>query len=193
MAEERFTPTDSLQLIQDMIQRSRSSLVDNSFYFLMWGWLVFVASILQYALLVFWQVKHHYLAWLLIIPAMIVTIVRSSREDARRGVVSYVDESMGWLWKGIGFSFNAMMLIFFLIGWGKAYPFFVLAYGTGTFISGGIIRFRPLQIGGFICWILAVVTAVLPYPYQILMLALSVAISYLIPGYLLRRKVRNVI
>lgn len=189
--QNNFSPTDSLRLIQDMIGKSKSQFTDNAYYFLMWGWLVLLASLLQYVLFVWVKVNWHYLAWLLIVPAVVVTIVRSTRQEAKRTVVSYVEESMGALWMGIGISFNALMAIFFIIGWQHAYPFFILMYGIGTFISGGIIRFKPLQVGGAICWVLAVVTALLAYEHQILMLAFAVLISYLIPGYLLQQQVRR--
>jgi hypothetical protein len=189
--QAKFSPDESLKLIQDMIGKSKAQINDNGYYFLMWGWLVLLSALLQYVLFVWVKVNWHYMAWLLIIPAMVFTIVRSIRQEKKRAVVTYVDESMRALWKGIGISFNAMMAIFFIIGWQQAYPFFVLAYGTGTFISGGILRFRPLQIGGAICWVLAVVTALLPYAEQILMLGLAVLISYLIPGYMLQKQLRK--
>lgn len=189
--QANFSPTDSLKVIQDMIGKSKNEITDNGFYFLMWGWLVLLASIVQYVLFVWVKVNWHYLAWLLIVPAVVLTIVRSSREEAKRKVLSYVEESMGALWMGIGISFNALMAIFFIIGWQQAYPFFILMYGLGTFISGGILRFKPLQIGGALCWVLAVVTALLPYAEQILMLGLAVLISYLVPGYLLQKQVRQ--
>ena len=48
MQEESFSPEESLQVIQTMIEKTKSKVVDNSFYFLLWGWLVFIASIGQF-------------------------------------------------------------------------------------------------------------------------------------------------
>jgi hypothetical protein len=189
--QSNFSPDESLKLIQAMIGKAKSEFTDNAFYFLMWGWLVLASALLQYVLFVWIKVNWHYMAWLLIVPAIVYTIFRSTRDASKRKVTTYIDESIGALWQGIGISFNALMAIFFIIGWQQAYPFFILMYGIGTFISGGIIRFKPLQVGGALCWVLAVLTALLPYAEQILMLALAILISYLIPGYLLKKQGRQ--
>ena len=70
------------------------------------------------------------------------------------------------------------------------YPFFIILYALGTFVSGTILKFRPLIIGGLIAWVLAIVAVFLEYDYQILMAAAAIPISYIIPAYLIqgRRK-----
>jgi len=43
-SEENFSPEESLQFIQTMIDKAKDSVADKSFYFLLWGWLVFIAA-----------------------------------------------------------------------------------------------------------------------------------------------------
>jgi hypothetical protein len=43
MAEEKFSPEQSLQLIQSMISKTKQDLSENGIYFLVWGWLTFIA------------------------------------------------------------------------------------------------------------------------------------------------------
>ncbi len=59
-------------------------------------------------------------------------------------------------------------------------------YGLGIFISGGVISYRPLIIGGIISWIAALVSYFQPYNVQLLIMTATVIVSYIIPGHMLR-------
>jgi hypothetical protein len=63
---------------------------------------------------------------------------------------------MSSLWTGLGISFMALPFILAKVAWSYAFPIYILFYATGTFISGGLLQFKPLQIGGIICWMLAI-------------------------------------
>lgn len=188
MEKEDFSPQESLGLIQSMIDKTRADLSANSIYFLLWGWLVFIGCLLQYFLLVVVQTPRHYLAWLVIIIGVAFSVVHSIRHVQKQKVKTYVGESMSILWSGMSISFFSLCFILPNIGWQHAFPIYILFYATGTFISGGILQFKPLQIGGSICWVLAVAATFVSYQNQILLSALAILVSYLIPGYLLKRK-----
>ena len=70
----------------------------------------------------------------------------------------------------------------------NAYPFFILFYGLGTFVSGRVLKFRPLVIGGIFNWALAIISVYVHFDYQLLIAAAAILTSYIIPGYLLRSK-----
>jgi hypothetical protein len=185
--EENFSPQQSLQLIESMIKKVRSDIGDNRFYFLMWGWFTFLAILLQFFLKVVMDYRHHYLVWVISIPLLIITIIKSNREDQTAGHRTYVGESMGYLWMGIGISFFVMSIIISTtVGWVNAWPFFILFYGMGTFISGMLLKFRPLVIGGIFNWVLACICPLLPYDYQLLMAAAAILTSYIIPGHIIQ-------
>jgi len=185
--KENFSPQESLQLIQSMIEKTRDNISTNRFYFLMWGWVTLVAVLCQFMLKVFLEYRLHYLVWLAVIPAAIVTMIKG-RKDHNVNHKSYVGESMGALWFGLGIGFFILSIIIpFSVGWMKAWPFFILFYGMGTFISGKLIQFKPLVYGGVTCWILAIVTVFVPYDYQLLLAAAAILISYIIPGHLIKR------
>ena len=185
--EEKFSPHQSLQLIESMIQKTRSGLSENRFYFLLWGWVAFTSMIGQFILKVVFEYRHHYAVWIITIPTIILAIFRS-RKDETKGPITYVGESMSNLWLGVGFSFFILCVIisFSRGGWYDAYPHIILFYGLGTFVSGRILRFTPLVIGGIFNWILAIIAIFVPYDYQILIAALAVLTSYIIPGHLLK-------
>jgi hypothetical protein len=186
---EHLSPQQSLQLIQSMIERTKTNIIENSFYFLLWGWMTFGAVLVQFLLKVVLGYRHHYLVWLITIVALIITILHSKRQSRRYGYKTYVGESMGYLWMGIGISFFILTIIISAgIGWLYAWPFFILFYGLGTFVSGKIIQFKPLVVGGIICWILAVACVFVKYDYQLLIAAAAILFSYIIPGHLIQSK-----
>ena len=189
MEEDKFSPADSLKLIQSMIDKTKQNLSGNSHYFLLWGWITFVACIGQFILKHFLDYEKHYLVWWVLVIGIAGSIYFSIRDAKTRKVKTYIGETMAHLWTGMGITFFIISMILTKIGWGSdVYPFFMVLYGLGTFVSGSIIKFNPLIIGGIISWILAVIAVYLPYDYQILMGALAIFFSYIIPGHLLRNK-----
>jgi hypothetical protein len=186
--EENFSPQQSLQLIQSMIVKTKAKLSQNSIYFLLWGWVTFIAILGQFLLKVVFQYERHYLVWLITIPTVILSIVYTARTHKKHTVRTYVGESMSSVWTGIGISFFVLSIIITNSngGWINAWPFFILLYGLGTFVSGKILKFTPLVVGGVFNWILAVVCIYVDFDYQLLMAAAAILTSYIIPGHLLR-------
>ena len=184
----QLTPLQSLELIQAMISKTRGSLRDNRFYFLFWGWLAFTGLLLQFVLKAWLQYPHHYLVWLITFPAVAITIWRA-RKHQRKGPRTYIGDSMSQLWLGIGISFFVLCFIIANgpVGWHYAYPFFILFYGLGTFVSGRLLQFRPMIVGGVFNWLLAAVCPLVAYDYQMLLSALALLTSYIIPGHLLNK------
>jgi hypothetical protein len=188
--EEKFSPEQSLELIQSMIVKTKSSLGENKIYFLLWGWISFLAILGQFFLKVVLQYPRHYLVWLVTIPAVIITIIYSARRQKDRAVKTYIGESMSAIWTGIGISFFILSVILSQNdgGFSNGWPFFILFYGLGTFISGRLLKFSPLVIGGIFNWLLAVASLFVGFDYQLLIAAAAILTSYIIPGHLLGAK-----
>jgi hypothetical protein len=191
--EDNFSPKESLMLIQSMISKTKTNLSENRFYFLFWGWFAFCAILAQFVLKVVLHYKHHYIVWSLTIPAVVITLIYSNLRNRHRSSRTYIGDSMSFLWTGVGISFFVMSFIISngKEGWYFSYPFFILLYGLGTFVSGKILQFTPLVMGGIFNWILACASVFFSFDYQMLFAAAAIFTSYIIPGHLLGvRKVR---
>lgn len=184
--DKEFSPAQSLQLIQSMIETTKHAIKDSSHFFLLWGWAVMLGCILQYILMVVVEYPHHYLAWLITPVALLIHLVLVIRQARHEKVKTFVGEANAYLWISIGFSFMVLAFIFARIGWQYCFPFYILFYGLGTFVSGSLIRFRPLVVGGICCFFFAAIAAYIPYHLQMLLAAFAILVSYIIPGYLLR-------
>ncbi|MGC4100220.1 hypothetical protein [Ferruginibacter sp.] len=189
MTEENFSPQESLQLIQSMIAKTRRDMGDNSSYFLLWGWVTFVACTGQFILKNLFNYEKHYLVWLLCFPAAAISAYWGFKEGKKKEATTYIGDSMKYLWMGMGISYFVLSMILSRMGWNtNVFPFFILLYGLGTFISGMLLQFKPLIAGGIIAWVLAVVSTYFNYDYQMLFGAGAILCSYIIPAYLLRSK-----
>jgi hypothetical protein len=186
--QENLSPQESLQLIQSMISKAKSNLEENRFYFLLWGWVTFAAIITQFLLKVVVRYQYHYAVWLITIPTAIATMVYISRSASKENVRTYVGESMSHLWTGLGISFFVLSFIITNSkgGWVHAWPLFILFYGLGTFVSGRLLQFTPLVIGGIFNWALALAAIYVHFDYQLLLGAAAILTSYIIPGHLLK-------
>ena len=107
--------------------------------------------------------------------------------------MTFVDHTMGFLWGGFVIFLFAILLLSSQIGWVNTYLLIIGLYGLGTFVSGGVLRFRPLIIGGGVSLILAfggilAHNSITDFTQVLLMLGASIICSYLIPGYLLCAK-----
>jgi hypothetical protein len=176
MSEERFSPEQSLQLIGSMINTAKGRFSENGHLYLLWGWTVFVCSIAQFILMYYVRFEQHYLVWMLTWLVFIYQMVYLSRQKKKIKVRTYMDEIMGVVW----ITFVILMFLFgFLLGMlmGDDYyryinPAFLALYGMPTVLSGTILKF-------------------IPYEYQLLLLAVAVAIAWIVPGYILRSKYKK--
>lgn len=188
--EKEMTHEKSLKIIYEMIETSKTNFKDNSFFFLLWGWLVLAASLIHFALL-YTPCQYPFLPWpILMTTGAIVSVIAGFRMGRKSKVISQIDKMMIYLWYG----FLIVLIIIIAmtltgnIPWRITYPLIILLYGLGTFVSGGILKFRPLITGGIASWFIAIIAFLVPSHYVLLLTGLSILIAYLIPGYMLRAK-----
>lgn len=190
MDEKDLSPEQSLELIQSMIGRARKRYTDNSFFFLLWGWITLVASLTHFYLGVYTSYEHPYIGWSLSFVGGIVSAIYGSRMSKRSKVTNYTDKLYGWLWTSLGI---AMFVIIFngeLVKW-VVVPFIMLLAGVGTLMSGVMMNFKPLQLGSGAFWILALVAFRQTEPNQMLLMAVAVGLGYLLPGYIMKYNARR--
>lgn len=191
--EKELSPQESLNLITSMIDQTKGAVADDSFHFLLWGWLVFSCCIASYVMKVQLQYHNHYIVWWLMPVGGAISAWYGAKQAKERRVKSFLDEALGYLWIAVGLSFFALVIINVFAGaevmaWKTAFTYYILLYAIGTFVSGSLLRFKPLIYGGLINFVLCVVSSKFGYDNQLLIAALAILISYIIPGHLLRRK-----
>lgn len=192
MITENFSPQESLQLIDNMINKAKNRFTENGFLYLLWGWLIFICSTGHFILLQFNLFKHPEIIWTSCWLAVIFQIVYLVRKKKKEKVKTYSDGIIDSIW----ICFGVCMFVLSFIGSRNInglniYPIVLMLYAVPTFLSGVVMQFKPLRIGGIACWGLAILSTFLAPVYYFLLLAAAVLIAWIIPGYLLRKKYKS--
>jgi len=193
MNEENFDPKQSLLLIESMINRAKDKFAEDGSMYLLWGWVVFVCSLTQFVLMHFFKYPYHYIVWFASWIVVIYQVLYIRKKIKQRRVRTYTGYILGYVWLTFVI---VIFLLAFLIGrltegdyYSHISPILLTIYGIPIFLSGIILRFKPLVIGGIGCWILAIAAMLIGnYDYQFLLIPLAMIIAWIIPGYLLRAK-----
>lgn len=192
MRSENFSPKDSLQLIDSMISQAKNRFTENGFLYLLWGWVVFVCAIFHFTAVKLNLFKKPELVWMITWGVVIFQIIYLARVKKNEKVKTYSDGIIDAIWICFGI---CMFVLIIVLGrfnlWVYINSLVLLLYGIPTFLSGFVMRFTPLKLGGISCWLLAIASTFTEPVYYLLMIALAVLIAWIIPGYLLRKKFKN--
>lgn len=184
--KEELSHTESLKIIDEMIATAKNNYEKSgSFYFLLWGWVVMVANLGHYVLEKFTTFEYPFIFWLLTIPAGILAAVHGSKTKSKARTQSHISRLYGEVWIAIGICIVLTLLFMPQLNYNHSAVIMMLA-GAGTYVSGRMIRFRPLIFGAAALWAAAIVCFNLSMIDQYLVGALGIFAGYLIPGYLLK-------
>jgi uncharacterized membrane protein len=117
MQEEKFSPEESIKLIQSMIDKTKRGISVKSHYFLVWGWLTFIACTGQFILKHILNYEKHYYVWLLTIVGIVYSMYMGIREGKTETVKTYISDSMTYLWTGMGITYLVLSIVLSKIGW----------------------------------------------------------------------------
>jgi hypothetical protein len=187
MEERDINPTESLNIIQSMVSKTQRQYSDDSFYYIMWGWLALGAALGHFILLKM-NIEQAPVVWFLMPVGGIVSMIYGAKQSKKEKIKTYVSTYMGYLWGAMGIAMAVTLSMMFKLGVENTYPILILIYGIGTFVSGGLLSFRPLIIGGIICFLLSVGAFFVSFQIQLLFIAGAMLVSYIIPGHLLKAK-----
>ncbi len=189
MQPENFSPKDSLALIDQMINQARNRVTENGFLYLLWGWIILFCSVGHFAMIRFTSIRNPEIIWAAAWVAVILQIIYMVRNKKKETVKTYSDTIIDYIWTSFGI---CMFIVSIAMsqehGWRHLYPMYLMLYGIPTFLSGVVMRFLPLRVGGVFCWGLSVIAIYIGPLYALLLLGAAVIAAWIIPGYLLRRK-----
>lgn len=181
-----LSPQDSLALIESMIRQAKGKASHNSFYFLLWGWVIAICNFGMYSIYTFSAYPTYApWVWTLTIPAWVITMIYGARQGRDQGVTSHLDRVNMWLWIAMAITITPAWAFGFKINW-MVNAVLLMPVGAATFVSGVILKFLPLRLGGIAFWIAGIICYFLDPIDQYLAGGFAVILGYLLPGYLLR-------
>jgi hypothetical protein len=188
--EKTMTGEESLKIITDMINKTKVNIRQGSFHLLFWGWLLIVCSLSAWLLGRYTSYAHPYFVWFLVIPGSFVSMIYGFVNGRKETVHTYANMLYMWTW--IGFLIAAIVL--FIVqakNMQSITSYILLLSGLPTFMSGFIIKFKPLILGGICFWVMALAVNFAGPSLAQLGTPIAVLIGYLIPGYMLKYRVNH--
>lgn len=189
--EKILNPEESLRIIRETIDVAKKGVQENGFHFLLWGWLVVLASLGEYYLRQTRGGTDPYLVWAIMpligVPAALIYEWRRDKKHHERNLVR---EWYGLVWAGFAVSL-VLSLVLAIRNQVSPVPLVMTLAAFATFVSGLLMRFRPLVFGATVLWLGAAVCLALPMGVHVLVQAGGIVLGYLVPGYMLNYKARQ--
>ncbi|MEP6711382.1 MAG: hypothetical protein ABJA37_03145 [Ferruginibacter sp.] len=194
--ESQLSEQESLRLISEMIGKAKKSYVTKGIASMVWGVLIVTCSLLTWA-----QVQYKFVlgfdVWVLVFIAVIPQIYFSIKEKKQKHFTAHDEPAIRYLWTTFGICIFILTFYNSHFGGNESTSLYMMLYGIPTFITGGIFKFKPMIIGGLICWILSVISIFTPLGTDMLFMAACGLFAWLIPGIILwskyqKQQARNV-
>jgi hypothetical protein len=207
--KSNFSEKDSLALITEMIGKAKDSYHDTGIAAIMWGSVIAFCSLVKISELHF-NYKLPFDIFLLTFVAVIPQLLLSHKERKKQNVRTYNQVALDYTWTAFGIAIFLMVFVtnvvfakldafkeVYVSSTGKQDYFrfseftaalFLIIYGLPTFITGAVMKFKPMLLGGIVCWVASIACLFTPVKVDLLLTAIATIIAWLIPGIILYKK-----
>jgi len=188
--EKELSSKDSLALITEMIGKAkREAAGDGSFQILLWGWVISICNFGQYALEKA-NFLYSYAIWLLVIPAIVVSIVYGVQKSKKARVKTHLDTVLSQLWIAVFVGIIIVLAFMNILKFNQS-PVILLLAALGMFVTGTLIQVNMVKMGGYVLAIGSIIAFTLPVIDQYLISGIAIVLGYLVPGYYLKKNYRE--
>ncbi len=192
--EEEFSHNDSLQLIEQMITAAKDQHSERGEGWLLWGWLLFGASIASVLLIYTGLGEYVGWAWTAVLPLGLLSYFMPHLKNRKQKTVkTYVSGLLDRIEAGFFISLLVMIIGGNIIGIHQQqyghylFGYYYVLYAFWMYIHGSATRFKPLIIGAYFNWAAALLIFFLTgLEYIMMVSAAAVLAGYIIPGYIQR-------
>ena len=194
MDKNNLLPEESFNIINKAISNFKMNYKEGAKIFLLWGWLLTLASFSNFIILKILHNKEAYELmglyslgnWLVFgIIGFIIQFFVLRKVDKNKKVYSYLDTYLTKLWQVTAASFFIAIILCIKLEIAPP-PIMLLIAGIATTTSGLLIKFKPLIFGGIAFFIFSIATTFLSNENIALIVGIAIICGYLIPGYLLK-------
>jgi hypothetical protein len=212
MENKELSQRESLALINLMINKAKDSFHGTGMDSMMWGLVIAVCSLVRLAQVYYGFSLPFSIYWLTVV-ALFFQIGMRIRERKHQKAVNYDSAFITPTWTAFGICIGLLIMIinFVFAHYGPVaaeyktltgndapfrfsefvMPLFLMLYGMPTFITGMGCKFKPMLIGGIICWVSCIIACFTNYKIDLLLTALSAIVAWFIPGLLMEKEYRR--
>jgi hypothetical protein len=190
--EQELSGEKSFEIIQQMIRNAKTNFTDNGHGWLLWGSMIFLASLSTYFLIEF-DYPNLFLGWNIFGCIAIILLIYSMIRPTRQPVRSYVSDILRYV--DIGFTVCLFVIIFSInvaVSPNSGFGYLLMIYAFLMLIQSGALKFKPLLYGAIVNWLGALAIFInTEFKYDMLISAAAVFIGYIIPGLILRAQYKK--
>lgn len=218
MAEQKeLTEQESLRLITEMIHKAKGGFHESGTGAILWGSSVGIAGLVS-GLEIFFHFNIGFDIWLIVLAALIPQLVISIRESKQRKAVGLEENVMDSVWMVYGISVFMLIFYLNVVPavserimaeQGRelmtrnlvtgdlahqqasvisGYSLLMLLYAMPTVTTGIARKFRPMLVGGVLCYIFFLVSCFTTTAYDLILNGLAGISCWLVPGIILRKR-----
>ncbi|GAB5539884.1 MAG: hypothetical protein Salg2KO_19870 [Salibacteraceae bacterium] len=187
--EQELNPEESIAIIQSMIDKARFDFSQGSFYFIIWGTLLPIAAMFEF----FAQrqdSEFFYIGWPIAGIIGAAASMYFGYKTSVNGGNTHLTRIYSALW--ITYFVTLVMLLIGLVT-NNINPgtYIMLLTGLPTFLTGYMLEFNPLKLGGFVFWGAGLTGLFIGSEFLSILFAASIIGGYLIPGLIMRKVKRS--
>ncbi|MES2328483.1 MAG: hypothetical protein V4539_02705 [Bacteroidota bacterium] len=213
--DKKLTEQESLELITEMIHKVKNTYHESGTGAILWGTAVGIAGLMSFAQRQ-WNFSIGFDIWLIVLVAFIPQIYISIREGKNRKVVSYQEAYMDAVWLVFGLSIFMLTFYLNVISGVtdnfmkqddselllrnlttgetrhyipsvlSGYSLLLLLFAMPTLTTGIGQKFKPMIVGGILCYVYFIISCFTQTKYDLLMNGIAGITNWLIPGLILR-------
>jgi len=217
MENQKLTEEQSLQIITEMIQKVKPGFHSGGTSAILWGSVIAIAGLVSFAEMN-WNFSIGFDIWLLVLATIIPQIFITVRQKRSKRVTNYQEDALSGIWLAYAIGIFALVFYFHVIrdvseqqlaaGGNELlikdlhtgslthwHPYvlsgaslLLILYGMPTVATGIATKFRPMLLGGILCYVFFVISCYTVYKYDYLLNGLAGITNWLIPGLILRNR-----
>lgn len=186
---------EEIRVIREMLEKTRRSTADSGTFFLVWGILLILGVLGNYALAWVERFSWIWINWILF-PGIgvIFSCVYWSRKERKAGMKTYASTAAGYLGIGCGVAFIFVGLVlpaFKIYTWGVIALLVGTVWGTYLFAIGGLFDWNFLKWCGLISWAVTFGMIFVKEDYRALLFVPLILIGCIVPGLIMRSQYRK--
>ncbi|MBK5195646.1 MAG: hypothetical protein JJE08_06395 [Proteiniphilum sp.] len=192
--ENNINEQESLRIISEMISTARGNMKKGAGkHFLLWGYLIFLASIAHFVLINFTASRGEGigLIWLGVTAfGILISVIMGIRDYRDPGVVTYIGSISLRIWAGFMVCLVAIMILLRgEAGW-YTYPAITFIYTYALYISTALYKIRWMYISVAVCVVCLLLYNTVSFSYYPLLMALVMLVGNILPGHYLNYKAK---
>ncbi len=193
---EQLTNEQALEVIKDMIEKTKERQCYTGFYHLLWGILISLAIVAMY---VFIKTQLYHLigySWAFFsIVGVIASIIYSKKIYEKQGNIQYPDLGINAMWAGLMIALLLAAFIFPILKayeWNIVFVMVSLLMGAANFSTGIFLKQKMPIMNAILWWIGCIILLILKNYFAIMgVFVILLIVNNIIPGIYLYNLARK--